>query len=459
MARVRSGVGGGVLRGAGGLRCSNGAGFECEVDVGDLERRRQDIAVSPDGKSVYVPDFGDPNGGPGVLQFDVGTGGALTPKTPPIVAAGAQPEGIAESPDGKSVYVVNHCTPDFSDLGSVSQYDVGPGGVLTPKTPATVATGPCPDNVVVSPAGKSVYVTNTLSGTPSGGTVSQYDVGPGGVLTPKTPATVSTGSFPFGIAVTPPPSVHSTSTSVSCSPSVFAPSDATFCTATVTDTVSSGQSTPTGTVSFTSSGTGSFLGSPCTLSGSGASASCEVFFTSFARGGQGISASYSGDATHSASAGGTIVLVALPASTKGCVVYGHGRITAANGDKASFRGLVAATPPVGAEFYRDNGPADAFRLVSTSVQALTCSADATGASVFGTATINGTGSVQYRIDLQLTAWKEGHDTYRIRLSNGYDSGAQRIRHGGVDIRTGFAEHHHQRPNANHYKRGAGPDGG
>jgi hypothetical protein len=141
------------------------------------------------------------------------------------------------------------------------------------------------------------------------------------------------------------------------------------------------------------------------------------------------------------------------------VVFGHGRISAANGDRASFRGLVAASPPRGVEFYRDNGPASAFRVGSTSVDALTCTADATRASVFGTAKVNGGGSVEYRIDVQLTAWEWGKDTYRIRLSNGYDSGVQQVRHGDVDIHIRSSEHHHHDANADHYTSGAGPDGG
>ena len=94
--------------------------------------------------------------------------------------------------------------------------------------------------------------------------------------------------------------------------------------------------------------------------------------------------------------------------------------------------LVAATPTLGAERYRDKGPATPFRLRSTTVDALTCSVDATRASAFGTATINGAGSLQYRIDIQLNAGKGRRDSYRIRLSNGYDSGAEPI-HGHVDI--------------------------
>jgi hypothetical protein len=56
--------------------------------------------------------------------------------------------------------------------------------------------------VAVSPDGASVYVSNRGSGT-----VSQYNVGAGGALTPKSPATVAAGNGPAGVVVTggPPP--------------------------------------------------------------------------------------------------------------------------------------------------------------------------------------------------------------------------------------------------------------
>ena len=109
-----------------------------------------------------------------VSQFDVGAGGALSPKSPPTVAAGTFPSGVAVSPDGGSVYVTN------GGSDSVSQYDVDAGGALSPKNPATVATGDGPFGVAVSPDGGSVYVTNILSDS-----VSQYDVGAGGLLSPS----------------------------------------------------------------------------------------------------------------------------------------------------------------------------------------------------------------------------------------------------------------------------------
>ena len=47
------------------------------------------------------------------------------------------------SPEGRSVYVANFGRPFGFPVtaGSVSQYDVGSGGGLSPKTPATVPAG------------------------------------------------------------------------------------------------------------------------------------------------------------------------------------------------------------------------------------------------------------------------------------------------------------------------------
>jgi DNA-binding beta-propeller fold protein YncE len=161
------------------------------VSTGDLNPFG--VAVSPDGQSVYVTNY-DSNS---VSQFDVGPGGALSLKSPPTVASGGGlPTAVAVSPDGESVYVTNYIYP-FIDTSTVSQYDVGAGGALSPKTPATVATGDGASAVAVSPDGQSVYVTNGLDGS-----VSQYDVGAGGALSPKTPATVAAGDGAGSVAVT-----------------------------------------------------------------------------------------------------------------------------------------------------------------------------------------------------------------------------------------------------------------
>ena len=154
--------------------------------------------------AVSVPAYANPfvyvanSGSDDVSQYDLGSGGLLTPLSPPTVpAAGGFPSSVAVSPDGNSVYVTNQSSD------SVSQYGVTADGTLTPKTPASVAAGRLPRGVVVSPDGKSVYVANVgdeLEGIPS--TVGQYDVGPDGTLSPKSPASVSSDEA-LGLAVSP----------------------------------------------------------------------------------------------------------------------------------------------------------------------------------------------------------------------------------------------------------------
>jgi DNA-binding beta-propeller fold protein YncE len=153
------------------------------------------VAVTPDGKSVYVAGYLSAPyalSHPGyVLQYDVGAGGTLSPKSPATVRAGGETAGVAVSPDGASVYVANNG-------GMVSQYDVGAGGTLSPKSPATVfedvgALG----GVAVSPDGASVYITSSYS-------VLQYDAGAGGALSPKSPPTVPAGRYPPGAVVVSP---------------------------------------------------------------------------------------------------------------------------------------------------------------------------------------------------------------------------------------------------------------
>ena len=82
------------------------------------------------------------------------------------------PRGVAVSPNGASVYVTN------ATSNNVSQYDVGAGGALTPKSPATVASGTGPYGVAASPDGASVYVTAASSNA-----VDVFRRDPGGALT------------------------------------------------------------------------------------------------------------------------------------------------------------------------------------------------------------------------------------------------------------------------------------
>ena len=76
-------------------------------------------------------------------------------------------------------------------------------------------------------------------------------------------------------------------------------------------------------------------------------------------------------------------------------------------------------------------------MKSISVLAVTCSADQKQATIYGKARINGSGSYLFKIDVKDVAEPGiGKDTYRILLSNGYDSGEHTLESGNIQIKLG-----------------------
>jgi hypothetical protein len=124
------------------------------------------------------------------------------------------------------------------------------------------------------------------------------------------------------------------------------------------------------------------------------------------------------------------VTVGFPESTAGCRLNYGGTITSMNGDAATFGGNAKADGLKGEEEYQDHGPLADINVHSIDVRAVVCNAAGTTASIFGLATVDGGGRVQYRIDVADNGEPGRNDTYRIRLSNGYDSGVQKLSAGG-----------------------------
>ena len=94
------------------------------------------------------------------------------------------------SPDGTSVYATNQQTDD------ISQYDVGAGGELSPKSPAAVGAGDNPSAIGIDAAGKNVYVADYGSG----GDLRHYTIGAGGTLV-STGAPIFLDGDPLGLAI------------------------------------------------------------------------------------------------------------------------------------------------------------------------------------------------------------------------------------------------------------------
>jgi hypothetical protein len=129
----------------------------------------------------------------------------------------------------------------------------------------------------------------------------------------------------------------------------------------------------------------------------------------------------------------------LPSGTALCVVKvtNGGWIITDAGDRANFGGNAKESSSLvasGNENYQDHGPAEPMHVKSIIIQAITCNPAQTQASIFGQATINGTGNHNFRIDVQDNGEPgKGADHYRMRLDTGYDSGDHILSGGNVQI--------------------------
>jgi hypothetical protein len=127
----------------------------------------------------------------------------------------------------------------------------------------------------------------------------------------------------------------------------------------------------------------------------------------------------------------------LPVTTPGCEIKitNGGWIIANNTDQASFGGNAKADADgnvTGNEEYQDRGPVQPFNLHG-NVLVIVCGTDGKSATIFGEATIDGSGSNIYRIDVTDNAEPgKGADTYRMRV-NTYDSGNQVLRGGNIQV--------------------------
>ena len=129
----------------------------------------------------------------------------------------------------------------------------------------------------------------------------------------------------------------------------------------------------------------------------------------------------------------------LPANTPG-TVHGGGRIRTKAGHKATFGFTVklpsGAPGPKGHLTYVDHKPHEDgdhdLKIKSISIDALVITGSS--AKVFGTARIAGNGVMTFRLDVTDNG-EPGRDTdvFRLRLGDGYDSGARKLKGGNIEI--------------------------
>jgi 6-phosphogluconolactonase len=135
-----------------------------------------------------------------VSMFRVSPTGLWAPTSPRRAATGDYPENLVVDPSGKFVYIPN------ARSSSISQFAIDSStGVLQPLQPATVPAGAFPQDIAIDPSGRFVYTANT-----NGDNVSMYTVDlTTGALTPTGPASVpvpfnaGNASGPIGIVTDP----------------------------------------------------------------------------------------------------------------------------------------------------------------------------------------------------------------------------------------------------------------
>lgn len=148
----------------------------------DLAQRKQtaelslsfphSIAVNPEGSMAYVSRS--------MFSSYVDVINLATFARIATITTGRSPQGLAVSPDGKSLYVANN------GAGTVSVVDTATNSVK-----ASIRVGYNPRNIAVSPDGSTLYVTNYTSGT-----VSVIDTAASAAT-----HTVTVGVNPHGVAV------------------------------------------------------------------------------------------------------------------------------------------------------------------------------------------------------------------------------------------------------------------
>src|SRR2546422_791704 len=263
-----------------------------------------------------------------------------------------------------SVSFTSSGTGTFTPATTVIFTATGAAGTFTPATSCTLSAGSC-----------SVTFTPSASGTSS----------ITGVYASTDSIHAASTSAPSNITV----NKRATTTAFSCTSPVVV-SQASTCTATVTDTSLGTASTPTGTVSFTNSGSaGTLSAASCTL----ASGSCTVTFTGSATGTATVSGTYGGDTVHATSgptASNNITVNPRTTSTAlACsspVVVGQASTCTATVTDTS---PAPTTTPTGTVSFTNTGSAGTLSAPSCTLASGSCSVTFTG-SATGTATVSAT---------------------------------------------------------------------
>lgn len=136
------------------------------------------IAISPDGRTAYVANFGSDN----VTPIDVATDTAAAPGA--WISVGSEPDAVAITPDGTTLLVAN------AGDGTVSVI-----ATSTDQVVDTITLGGSPSGIAITPDGTTAYVTDNAPG--------YNDMLPIDLSTDVVGSPIAAGTDPEGVAITP----------------------------------------------------------------------------------------------------------------------------------------------------------------------------------------------------------------------------------------------------------------
>ena len=209
----------------------------------------------------------------------------------PIVDMGAYEAGANQPTAVDDNYSTTENNPLVVSSPGVLSNDSPPSGLT-----ANLSIGPAHGVLTLSANGAFNYTPNTnYSGTDT----FAYRANNG---------TMNSNVAMVAVTVIP---IDDTTTTVNCGGGTPVVTYGSSITCVVTVTRLDGSHNPSGTVSWTTNGSGTFVTSPCTLSGSGPTATCSVSYTPNARGSGShlITATYGGDTYFTGSSGSQTVTV------------------------------------------------------------------------------------------------------------------------------------------------------
>lgn len=152
------------------------------------------MAITPDGNTAYVNNYGGPEG---LQSGNADTVRVVNLNTNAIVGApivvGLAPAGLAITPNGAFVYVINYVDGN-PGTGTISIIQTSSNSVV-----GTIHGFSGPFSIAITPNGQFAYVTNFGSNnfSPVGTTVSVVNLSTNTIT-----ATIALGTQPSGIALT-----------------------------------------------------------------------------------------------------------------------------------------------------------------------------------------------------------------------------------------------------------------